>query len=69
MTALAGASVYLASGLLYLGLAAPMALGSSLGAAFGGRIINRFRSRSIKVIFLVIVTYLIIQMFYKGLTG
>lgn len=69
MTTLAGVSVYFASGFLYLGLAAPMAVGTSAGALVGGRIINRFRSRSIKVIFLVIVSYLILQMFYKGVTS
>ena len=69
MTALAGASVYFVTGSLYLGLAAPMVVGTSVGAVVGGRIINRFRSRTIKIIFLVVVTYLVIQMLYKGVTG
>lgn len=66
MTALAGASVYFASGFLYLGLAAPMAVGTATGAVVGARLINRLRSRTIKVVFLVIVAYLIAQMLYKG---
>lgn len=69
MTALAGASVYFASGFLYLGLAGPMAVGTAAGAVVGGRVINRFRNKTIKVIFLVIVSYLILQMFYKGVTS
>ena len=69
MTALAGASVYFSTGLLYVGLAAPMAVGTSIGGLIGGKVINRFRNRTLKVIFLVIVTYLIIQMLYKGVVG
>jgi len=68
MTALAGASVFFSTGLLYVGLAAPMAVGTSVGAVIGGRILNRFRSRTLKIIFFVIVTYLILQMLYKGVT-
>lgn len=69
MTALAGASVYFSTGFLYVGLAAPMAVGTSVGGVIGGRVLNRFRSRTLKVVFLVIVTYLIIQMLYKGVTA
>ncbi|MDV3293838.1 MAG: sulfite exporter TauE/SafE family protein [Nitrososphaerales archaeon] len=69
MTALAGASVYFASGQLYLGLAAPMAVGTAVGAVIGGRVLNRLPNRGVKVLFLVIVTYLIIQMLYKGVTS
>lgn len=69
MTALAGASVYFSTGFLYVGLAAPMAVGTSIGGVVGGRILNRFRSRTLKVIFLLVVTYLIIQMLYKGVVA
>ena len=37
MTALAGVSVYLFSGLLNLTLMAPMAIGTTIGAIIGGR--------------------------------
>jgi len=67
ITALAGASVYFASGLLYLGLAAPMAVGTTIGALAGGRILNRFRNRMIRYMFLAVVIVLIIQMIYKGI--
>jgi len=69
MTALAGASVYFASGLLFVGLAAPMAVGVTIGAYVGGRILNRFPNLMIRYLFLVIVFTLIIQMLYKGVTS
>lgn len=68
ITALAGASVYFASGLIYIGLAAPMAVGTTIGALVGGRVLNRFHNRSIRYLFLIIVFALIIQMLYKGVT-
>jgi uncharacterized membrane protein YfcA len=69
MTALAGVSVYLFSGLLNLTLMAPMAVGVTVGALVGGRLLNRFHDRHLRILFLVIVTVLIIQMFYKGVTS
>ncbi len=69
MTALAGVSVYLFSGLLNLTLMAPMAVGVTVGAVAGGRLLNRFHDKHLKVLFLVIVTVLIIQMLYKGVTA
>ncbi|MGA2784577.1 MAG: sulfite exporter TauE/SafE family protein [Candidatus Bathyarchaeia archaeon] len=68
ITALAGASVYFASGLILIGLAAPMAVGTTVGALLGGRILNRFHNRSIRYLFLLIVLMLIVQMLYKGVT-
>jgi uncharacterized membrane protein YfcA len=68
ITALAGASVYFASGLLFIGLAAPMAVGTTIGAVAGGRILNRLPNRVIRYLFLIIVFALIVQMLYKGIT-
>ncbi len=67
MTALAGASVYFASGLLYLDLAAPMAVGATIGALMGGRVLNRLSNKSVRALFLVILVYLIVQMLYNGI--
>jgi len=67
MTALAGASVYFASGLLYVNLAAPMAVGTTVGAMAGGRILNRFRNKHIRFLFMLILVYLIAQMIYSGI--
>jgi uncharacterized membrane protein YfcA len=66
ITALAGASVYFASGLLFVGLAAPMAVGTTIGAVAGGRVLNRLPNRFVRYLFLVIVFVLIVQMLYKG---
>jgi uncharacterized membrane protein YfcA len=69
MTALAGASVYLFSGLLNLTLMAPMAVGTTVGAIVGGRLLNRFHDRNLKILFMIVVTLLIFQMLYKGVTA
>ena len=66
MTALAGTSVYLFSGLLNLTLMAPMAIGTTIGAVAGGRILNKLGNRSLKILFYLIVVFLMGQMLYKG---
>ncbi len=68
MTALAGVSVYLFSGLLNLTLMAPMAIGVTIGAIIGGRILNKLNNKTLRILFFVIIVYLIIQMVYKGIT-
>ncbi len=69
MTALGGASVYFFSGLLNLTLMAPMAVGATIGAVIGGRVLNRLSTRILRILFFIIITYLIIQMVYKGVTA
>lgn len=68
MTALAGASVYFASGLLYIDLAAPMVIGTMIGSLAGERILNKLSNKIVRMMFLVIVAILTIQMLYKGIT-
>jgi len=67
MTALAGTSVYLLSGLLNLTLMGPMAVGTTIGALVGGRVLNKMRNRSLRILFFAIVAFLIAQMLYKGI--
>jgi uncharacterized protein len=69
MTALAGVSVYFFSGLLNLTLMAPMAVGTTLGAMVGGRILNKLNNRVLRILFFVIVIFLIGQMLYKGISS
>ncbi len=69
MTALAGTSVYLLSGLLNLTLMGPMAVGTTIGAVVGGRVLNRTRNRTLRVLFFAVVAFLIVQMLYKGITS
>jgi uncharacterized protein len=66
MTALAGTSIYFASGLLNLTLMGPLAVGTTLGAVAGGRVLNRLGNRTLRLLFFVIISFLIIQMLYKG---
>jgi len=67
MTALGGASVYIFSGLLNVSLLAPIAIGATIGAIVGGRILNRIKDKYLKILFLIIVSILIVQMIYKGI--
>jgi hypothetical protein len=69
MTALAGVSVYLFSGLLNLTLMVPMAVGATIGAAAGGRVLNRISNRVLRILFYVVVALLVGQMLYKGVTA
>jgi len=66
MTALAGTTVYLTRGFIHLDLVAPIAVGTTLGAMLGSRILNRFRNVTIRYLFLAVVLYVIVQMIYKG---
>ncbi|MDA4128630.1 MAG: sulfite exporter TauE/SafE family protein [Thaumarchaeota archaeon] len=68
ITALAGASVYFVSGLVYFDLAAPMLIGTTLGAVLGGRILNRIASSSLRALFLVVLLLVLLEMVYKGFT-
>jgi uncharacterized membrane protein YfcA len=69
ITALAGASVYFFSGLLYLDLAATMMIGTTIGAFVGGRSLNRIRSSRLRGVFLLVVLLVMIEMLYKGITA
>jgi uncharacterized membrane protein YfcA len=69
MTALAGTSVYFLSGLLNLTLMAPMAVGTTLGAFVGGRLLNKLGNRTLRILFYAIVAFLIVQMLYKGVAS
>ncbi len=66
MTALAGSSVFIASGLITVTLAAPIAIGTTIGSLIGSRILPKMKDRTIRILFLIILVYLIIQMLYKG---
>ncbi len=68
MTALAGTSVYLFSGLLNITLMAPMAIGTTVGAFAGGKVLNKLKGPLLRALFFLIVTALIVQMLYKGVT-
>jgi uncharacterized membrane protein YfcA len=69
MTALAGVSVYLFSGYLNLTLMAPMAIGATVGAIAGGRFLNKISNRVLRILFFVIIIFIIVQMLYKGVSS
>lgn len=69
VTALAGASVYLASGLLDPGLAAPVILGVVIGALLGTRLLVRLTNQAVRMFFMVVLVVLGLQMVVRGIGG
>jgi len=69
VTAAASAVIYLQRGYIDPGLSMPVMLGVVLGAMTGSKILVKAKSKSLKVIFAVVISVLAIQMIYKGLTG
>ncbi len=66
VTALAGASVYLAVGLVDPGLIAPVILGVVTGAFLGTRVLVRVSNQAIRNIFLVVLVVLGVEMILRG---
>lgn len=69
VTALAGASVYLAVGLIDPGLAAPVILGVVLGAFIGTRLLVRLTNQTVRHFFLVVLLLLGVEMIVRGIRG
>jgi len=69
VTAAASAVIYLQRGYIDPGLSMPVMLGVVLGAMTGSKILVKAKSKSLKIIFAVVISVLAIQMIYKGLTG
>lgn len=68
MTALAGACVYLFSGLLQTLLIAPIVTGTLIGSMLGARTLNKLSDRNVRLIFIIISVYALTQMIYRGVT-
>ncbi len=66
VTALAGASVYLAAGLVDPGLIAPVILGVVSGAFLGTRVLVRITNQTVRNIFLVVLIVLGLEMLLRG---
>jgi len=69
VTALAGASVYLAAGMIDPGLAAPIILGVILGASVGTRLLVRLTNQMVRHFFLLVLLILGIEMILRGIWG
>lgn len=67
VTALAGTSVYLASGLLDTGLAAPVIVGVTAGAVAGTRVLLRISNETVHRFFRVVLLVLGVEMIVRGL--
>lgn len=66
VTALAGASVYLAAGMIDPGLIAPVILGVVSGAFLGTRVLVRISNQTVRNIFLVVLIVLGLEMLLRG---
>jgi uncharacterized protein len=66
VTALAGASVYLAAGLVDPGLIAPVILGVVSGAFLGTRVLVRISNQTVRNVFLVVLIVLGLEMLFRG---
>jgi uncharacterized membrane protein YfcA len=69
VTAAASAGVYLARGYIDPGLALPVMLGVLAGALTGARVLAGLNTKSLRLIFSVVVAFLALQMLYKGMKG
>jgi uncharacterized membrane protein YfcA len=69
VTAAASAGVYLARGYIHPALAMPVMLGVLLGSMLGARLLPVARTRSLRLVFLVVIVALAVEMIYKGATG
>jgi uncharacterized membrane protein YfcA len=69
VTAAAGAGVYLKRGYIDPGIAMPVMLGVLAGALLGTRLLVMARTRTLRLVFGVVILSLGAQMIYKGLMG
>jgi len=69
VTAAASAGVYLGRGYIDPGLAMPVMLGVLAGSLLGSRILVRAETKSLRLVFSLVILVLGLQMLYKGLWG
>jgi hypothetical protein len=69
VTAAASAGVYLSRGYVDPGLAMPVMLGVLAGSLIGSRILVKAETKSLRLVFSLVILVLGLQMLYKGLWG
>ena len=69
VTAAASAGVYLNRGYVDPGLAMPVVLGVLIGSLTGARVLARVKTRSLRLVFSMVIVLLGMEMLYKGIAG
>ncbi len=69
VTAAASAGVYFARGQIDPFIAAPVAIGVLAGAFLGSHTLGRIGSRSVRMVFVVVLAVIALQMLFKGVRG
>jgi uncharacterized membrane protein YfcA len=67
VTAAASAGIYLARGDVDPQIAAPVALGVLMGAVIGARLLSRISNRSVRMVFLPVLTVVGLETIARGL--
>lgn len=68
VTAAASAGVYLTKGYIDPVLSMPVVLGVLLGSLMGARLLIRAKTKSLRILFAVVITLLAFEMIYDGIT-
>lgn len=66
VTAAASAGVYFARGQIDPIIAAPVAAGVLVGATFGAKVLGKITSKSVRIVFIVVLVVISIEMLQKG---
>jgi uncharacterized membrane protein YfcA len=69
VTAAASAGIYLQRGYIDPGLSMPVVLGVLPGALIGSRLLMKFRTKWLRIIFAVVITFLAVEMIANGISG
>ncbi len=69
VTAAASAGIYLSRGYIDPAIAMPVTLGVLAGALFGAKFLVRAKTRSVRIVFAIVIAMLGIEMIYSGFTG
>src|SRR5438552_7980095 len=69
VTAAARAGVYLSRGYIDPGLAMPVMLGVLIGSLMGTRVLVKTKTKSLRLVFSIVIVLLGLEMLLKGITG
>jgi uncharacterized membrane protein YfcA len=69
VTAAASAGVYLTRGYIDPILSMPVMVGVLIGSLTGAKVLLKSRTKSIRIVFAIVVTFLALEMIYNGITN